>query len=141
MSQGHRAALAHPIAQLSRHIWSIWADGLGETEALNCENATSPDQVDIAARSLKVATRVRIQMARVEKSPLRTPTRGQRRLTTIVSAKAIRTRRTRCKSSRGLSCQKDHFSISRPDALAHSSIDCRVQILPEASSVRGSGKS
>lgn len=53
MSQGHRAALAHPIAQLSRHIWSIWADGLGETEALNWENATSPDPVDIAARSLK----------------------------------------------------------------------------------------
>jgi len=62
MDQAHRTRLAHPIAQLSSHIRSDRADGLDEFRSVNWSNGTTQDSVDRLARSLKVATRVRIPL-------------------------------------------------------------------------------
>jgi hypothetical protein len=55
-------SVAHPIAQLSSHIRSSWKDGLDIVEPLTWLNARPQDPADPAARSLKVATRVRIPL-------------------------------------------------------------------------------
>ena len=54
--------LPSPIAQLSTHIRSSQEDGLDNANPLTWPNATPQDAVDHAARSLKVATRVRIPL-------------------------------------------------------------------------------
>jgi hypothetical protein len=55
-------SIAHPIAQLSRHTWCHPRDDLDGSYPLNWENATPAYPADKAARSLKVATRVRIPL-------------------------------------------------------------------------------
>ena len=47
------ASLAHPLAQLSSHIWSYCIDRLDEVTLLNKDNGPDQSPMDEAARSLK----------------------------------------------------------------------------------------
>jgi hypothetical protein len=47
------ASLAHPLAQLSSHIWSYCRDRLDEVTLLNRDNGPDQSPMDEAARSLK----------------------------------------------------------------------------------------
>ena len=54
--------IAHPIAQLSSCIGTEDKDGLDSYDVLSCFNRTEKVVADVPARSLKVATRVRIPL-------------------------------------------------------------------------------
>ena len=54
--------VAQPIAQLSLRICRHQPDGVDRHEALSSKNATERDGLDQPARTLKVATRVRIPL-------------------------------------------------------------------------------
>ena len=57
MGEGALDPFAHPVAQLRSHSSFYGADGLDEDTVLNRDNATDQNPMDVAPRSLKVATR------------------------------------------------------------------------------------